>query len=401
MEILYAYSSCSNNKYSELFLGSQVMILQQAQKYHSLLTEGLRDNGVEIVCTSGLPVNRYLTKKLFFKREKETIDGIAYHYFGFVNLPLLRQAGILFGSFFRTLSFCRDKGKKTVICDILNISNAAAALIAAKSAGVKVVGIVTDLPDYLISVSEQKKSIHLLFSRLKTKINQLILRRFDAYVFLTEQMNSLVNKRHCPYVVLEGHVDINMAQRTNRIEDKAAEEVVLYAGSLMKKYGIEALTRAFIDAAPANCVLLIYGDGDFKQELMEVCKAHPQVRYMGVKPNDYIINEEIKATLLINPRPTIEEYTKYSFPSKNMEYMASGTPVLTTKLPGMPEEYAEYVYIIEDETVEGLAGKLKHVMSKSREELHEKGAEAKKFVLREKNNDCQAAKIIKLIMDLN
>ena len=58
------------------------------------------------------------------------------------------------------------------------------------------------------------------------------------------------------------------------------------------------------------------------------------------------VAEELKATLLVNPRPTTEEFTIYSFPSKNMEYMASGTPLLTTKLPGMPEEYHQYVLAI-------------------------------------------------------
>ena len=78
----------------------------------------------------------------------------------------------------------------------------------------------------------------------------------------------------------------------------------------------------------------------------KLAQQYPAVKYKGVAPNAVIVEEELKATLLVNPRPTGEEYTKYSFPSKNMEYMASGTPVLTTCLPGMPAEYNEYVYLL-------------------------------------------------------
>ena len=81
-----------------------------------------------------------------------------------------------------------------------------------------------------------------------------------------------------------------------------------------------------------------------------------------------------------------------------MEYMVSGTPVLTTRLPGMPEEYEQYVYLIEDESVEGLAQTLKIILDKPVEELHQKGQEAKKFVLQNKNNVVQARKVIEMVL---
>ena len=121
---------------------------------------------------------------------------------------------------------------------------------------------------------------------------------------------------------------------------------------------------------------------------------------MGVAPNDVVVEEELRATLLVNPRPTNEDYTKYSFPSKNMEYMASGTPVLTTKLPGMPEEYYPYVYLLEEESAEGMAKALKEILSKPAEELAQKGAAAKKFVMEKKNNISQAKKLLDMLNNI-
>ena len=107
-----------------------------------------------------------------------------------------------------------------------------------------------------------------------------------------------------------------------------------------------------------------------------------------------VVEEEQKATLLINPRPTDEEYVKYSFPSKTMEYMASGTPVLTTDLPGMPREYLPYVNLIREETPQGIAKALKEVLSRPEEALRQQGLEARCFVLEERNNVVQAKKIL-------
>ena len=80
-----------------------------------------------------------------------------------------------------------------------------------------------------------------------------------------------------------------------------------------------------------------------------------------------------------------------------MEYMASGTPVLTTKLPGMPNDHLPYVYLIDDESADGIAKVLEELLSKSKAELHAKGKEAKEFILREKNNIKQAKKLLDMI----
>lgn len=90
----------------------------------------------------------------------------------------------------------------------------------------------------------------------------------------------------------------------------------------------------------------------------------------------------MKAALLVNPRPIKPEYTKYSFPSKNMEYMVSGTPLMTTKLPGIPKEYYPYIYLLEDESPEGIARRLNEILNISMIERNEKAKEARKFVIK-------------------
>ena len=239
------------------------------------------------------------------------------------------------------------------------------------------------------------------YPRWLIRFNNYIINKFSSYVFLTEQMNKLINTKSKPYIVIEGQVDINMKDMPNRLINKYEKKIIHFAGGLHIRYGLKILVEAFIRANIENAELHLYGSGDFELELKELCKDNLKVKYFGIVPNDYIITEQLKSTLLVNPRPTDQEVTKYSFPSKNMEYMASGTPVLTTKLPGMPKEYYDYVYLIEDETEEGIVKTLKEVLNKSSEELHEIGFRAKEFVIKEKNNINQAEKIIELIKITN
>ena len=133
------------------------------------------------------------------------------------------------------------------------------------------------------------------------------------------------------------------------------------------------------------------------KELEQIAKEDPRVFYGGMLLNSQIVEKEMEASLLVNPRPIGEEYVKYSFPSKTMEYMSTGTPALTTVLPGMPKEYHPYVYLLEDESKEGIAKKLTEILTQSDEALFEKGMKARRFVLEEKNNVIQAKKILNML----
>ena len=77
--------------------------------------------------------------------------------------------------------------------------------------------------------------------------------------------------------------------------------------------------------------------------------------------------------------------------------MASGTPLLTTKLPGMPQEYHQYVYLFEEESILGYADTLRKVLSQPADILYEKGVLAKRFVLQKKNYVAQAQRVIELL----
>ena len=103
------------------------------------------------------------------------------------------------------------------------------------------------------------------------------------------------------------------------------------------------------------------------------------------------------ATIIVNPRQNNEEFTKYSFPSKNMEYLSSGVPVIAYKLDGIPDEYDDYILYPEDNSSDGLYKKIKSVLDMSEEERQSVGEKARCFVVENKNKNRQAQRIFEFI----
>ena len=188
-----------------------------------------------------------------------------------------------------------------------------------------------------------------------------------------------------------------MIQKNHLPFSEISKKEIVYAGSLQIKYGIQTLCAAFLSCAKEDEILHVYGDGEYAPALKELAAQNDNIVYHGNVPNTEVVEAELKATLLVNPRPSTEEFTRYSFPSKTMEYMVSGTPVLMTRLPGMPCEYAKYVYLFEKEDTEGIARKLREVLDKPLNELETFGQKARTFVLEKKNNVYQTNKIIDFV----
>lgn len=388
VRVLYASTLMSAETYSALFSRAPVKPSLAAQKYHALMTRGLVLNGAQVLALSAPPVSRLTSERRFVRLPQDAKNGVDYRYLPVLQLPLIKHLITFFSAFFCALGYLRKTD--FAVCDGLNIAISSGVRAAARLKRRPCVAIVTDVPEILAG------------GRTRTaRLNTKELAKFDGYVLLTEAMNERVNPNHKPYIVAEGQVDAAMSTRENLISDKTPQKTLLYAGMLHAQYGVVALAEAFSRVKDVDARLVFYGDGDATQALHEVAARDGRIELRGVADNETVVREELKATLLINPRPSGEDFTAYSFPSKNLEYMVSGTPVLTTKLSGMPREYDDYAYLFSDETVEGMAKTLEETIALSREALHEKGQTAKAFVLANKSNQAQTKRVLTLLFSLD
>lgn len=397
MKILYVSSVCSPKILDTIFDSSIIKPGQAVQKFHRLLIEGLSKHKTicQVEVLSSLPVTPKGNPKRFWNLPNEYWKEIRFQYIPFINLPIIKHLFVFIYAFFKVIfwHFFNLKKEKVIVCDILNVSIVWATFFASKLVGQPIAVIVTDLPIFMLSNDTKLSFIKKAY--LKTA--SFVLHRFDYYIGLTRQMNEVVNPFDKPFLVMEGLVDSELLLKQKDLSPENKKRILLYAGGIYEKYGVKNLIEAFMTLPQNDLELHIYGSGDLELEMLKYGELDARIKYFGVVHNSLVVTRLEKALILINPRPTTEEFTKFSFPSKNMEYMVSGTPLLTTKLPGMPTEYYEYVYLFEDVSVEGISKTLNTLVSKSDSELLNFGNKAKHFVLNNKSNVIQSKKIINFL----
>jgi glycosyltransferase involved in cell wall biosynthesis len=390
--ILYISSLCSDRLFEIIFKTSNDNSGQSIQKFHKLLVTGLSSqskNKVELLVS--LPItNRINKKKIWFlKKEKDFNSNITY--IPTINLPFLKNILDFFYTFFKVIFWRNKKLKnKFIIVDVLKLSPVFGAFLACKIRNIKIISIITDMPGIDVFQNTLKK-------KLKTLLINSFLTNCDGYILITEYMNEIVNPRKRPNIVMEGLVDFAMKSTKS---NKKIQKNIVYTGGLYERYGLKKLIEAFLKIDDKNLRLHFYGEGPMKNYIQNYTKIDVRIDYKGVVLNNILVKRQIEAFLLINPRPTDEELTKFSFPGKNMEYMVSGTPTLTTKLLGMPDDYLPFVFLIEDETIDGVRKSIENVLLKSDNELKEMGRNSKKFVLENKNNLIQAERITNFLNQL-
>lgn len=363
------------------------------QKFNRLIVEGLIKNGVDTKTLTSIPMNRRFSKKVFWNRPSEIEDGILYQYIPFINLPYIHHICLFIYTFFYILFWgIKNKNNKFILIDVLNVSICMGAVLACRLNNLHCIGVVTDMPGLTVGASGANGESNY---RFVSSICRLYLHSFDSYVLLTQQMNSIINTKNKPYIVMEGLCDSNISPNHINLRNNAIKSI-LYAGGLHERYGIRILTEAFMSLPNTNYRLIFYGSGPFVNELKKYAKKDHRIDYRGVASNEDVIKAECSASVLVNPRPTKEDFTQYSFPSKNIEYMSCGRPLLTTKLPGMPKEYYPFVYLFEEETIEGFKTSIKEILEKDEANLAEKGKIAQQWILENKNNIIQTKRIIEL-----
>lgn len=409
MKILYVSSVPSKKEfeYMQKMLKNNVDVTKYGMqesgfKFHHLIIDGILQNkNNQIYSLIGRAVSKKTHNGLYWKNSLEKKENIIYEHIGFINFPLIKNLLISLSYFFKTIKWInKNKNEeKCIIVDAAYITVIPFINLATKIKKCKKISIVCDIYEYMADVKDAREKSSKVHEYI-AKFMKSQYEKIDGFIFLTEAMSNVLNKKNKPYIVMEGLVDINMQVSENDLKKKTKKDVVMYAGALREQYGLKNLVEGFINYKNKNAELWIFGAGDYAENITKIQKKDKRIKYYGIVSNKEVIEKELKADILINPRPSNQEFTKYSFPSKNMEYMVSGTPVISTKLPGMPKEYYKYVYILEEDTKECITKMLEEVFKNSKEELHKKGMKSKEFVLNKKNNVVQSKRILDLCSEV-
>lgn len=313
---------------------------------------------------------------------------------GFCNLPVIKNFQKYFG-LKRSLKSWASKisGDKFVIVYSLDLAYLKAAIsLKKKDPTIHVCLIITDLPEYPGDSGIMYK-LYIKYFEKRPVYNTLI--KADSFVVLTDKMVDHFNLHNKPWVRIEGLYNFNIENPVAKCSKKS--RILMYSGTLDARYGIENLLNAFDLVRDEDLQLWVCGGGMGKLMVERCAQKDKRIKYFGILPHSRVKLLQMEATVLINPRNTSGTYNKYSFPSKTMEYFASGTPAILYKLEGIPDEYFMHCYSVPGNSIVNLAETITTVCNLDQNELDKKGEAAKAFIRNNKSAKAQCERVLKMI----
>lgn len=330
---------------------------------------------------------------LFFPRsefEYASIRGVNGAFFNFTYVKKYSIYHSIVKESIKWLDLHREEEVTILVYSMIYPYLKAAIDLKNKYSNVKVSCIVLDLPEYF---GDNTSWLYRVLNKKSTRQIYALVPKIDSFVLLTEYMKDKLNVDARPWHLLEG-----VYNPIEVISHKKKKKVILYSGKLDIRFGIRDLIAAFNKIDDKEFSLWICGTGLDQSFVETAAKNDPRIIYWGLMEQKRVFEMQRQATLLVNPRKGEEEYTKYSFPSKTMEYMASGTPTVMYKLPGLPADYEEYLILIPDNSQQTFATILKEWGCKEQTELDEFGKHAQQFILENKNSEIQAKRLMDFLM---
>jgi len=317
-------------------------------------------------------------------------EEIKYKYVAFNNVWGVRNFSRAFSLKQALCHFIKDEDhdKQIILYSPHTPFLEAAVYAKKKDPSIKICMIVPDLPQYM-NLDEKVSLIYKVGKRYDickfNKLNKYV----DSYVLLTEAMADKLEVGNRPYIVVEGIVDEDIFEKNEKQKRElkkapCTEKYIVYTGKMNRKFGVQNLVDAFCQMDDPNYRLILCGCGDADNYIAEKAKQDSRIIALGQVTPDVAHEWVLKADVLVNPRENNEEYTKYSFPSKNIEYLASGNPVVAYMLDGMGDCYREYIYLLENlsNNTKTLIDMLEYALQSNTSERDDRSNSFKKYARR-------------------
>lgn len=348
------------------------------------------------------PIAAYPKEKdIFIKKNNIDItDKINSLQIPFINIPIIKQITQVIGVYRGLNKFIKENISEDnkILCFNAFPHTALATIAISKIYKIESICILADLPIEVV----KRNFIGRCLRILDTRLTKWCILKFDKIVALNEQAIKIYADNK-PYIVVDGGFDIEDIEDIevdNNIYNKKYDNekvVMLYSGSLIDYNGIVNLIEGIKMSKSKNYILEIYGDGPLREYVENESLQDDRIKFMGYISNNEIMKRQCEVDFLINPRPTKDLLSRVTFPSKIIEYMLSGTPLITTKLNGLTKDYSDYVNYFENDDVQSISKTIDSIIAKDYRELKKKAICGKKFIINNKNWESQCEKIYEFI----
>ena len=363
------------------------------------LINGFRNKNIPIDIISAPFIspfpNRY--RKPFFKKfSKPSNSDIKYVCFNnFWGIRNFSRKKMCFNALKKFIAL-QDSEKILYVYSVHTPFIEAAVKAKKKDKNIKICLIVPDLPQYM-NLEKKKSLLYKCFKKIDStkfyKLNSFV----DSYMILTESMKEELKIGEKPYIVVEG---IFGGKNENQSVEKKRKQI-LYAGKIEEDFGILNLINAFKLINDQEAKLIICGSGQAYREVENSIKGDNRIVYKGQVSPEAASILMMESGILVNPRQNNSEYTKFSFPSKTIEYLSTGNAVVGYKLDGIPEIYSNFMFLVRDSSINSLKNILNDVLQAEQSEIDNRATLALMYFQKELSIDNVIYKLIKMNGDLH
>lgn len=340
------------------------------------------------------PYASYPINDFYLGKKEGYLGAVRNTEIGFINIPVLKQLHQAL-NVFRELVRKRNELDK-VLCFNAYFPVALPVLLFSFMFNKSVIAFVADVP---LDDNGNRPAIAKKIYKLFFLISKYLLSKFNKVIVLNKE----AAKKFCPnarYIVVEGGVETvePSIAHSEHYRLCMSPKIVLYTGALTSYSGIENLVNAFALLNEEDVQLHIYGGGYLEGWLSSEAKTMPNVIYHGCVDHSKALDLQKKAWLLVNPRTIGDDISNYTFPSKLLEYMQSGTAVLTTKISGITEEYNDALFITEDDSAAGFANAIRNILAAD-DKVIDNMRQKSWLILKSKTWSCQTKRILDFLED--
>ncbi len=171
--------------------------------------------------------------------------------------------------------------------------------------------------------------VNLLKSRLELKC----IRSFDKVVGLSAQVKSYL-KQSTDFIHVEGGVVWSKWIDFPKPDMDVNVRRFMYSGLLSPVAGVDIAVEASEKIEAENTELIITGNGELSDWIRERAAKDKRIRFLGRLEYEEYIKCLSKSHILLNPRNMSLPENKNNFPSKMLDYLATGRSIVSTRFSG-------------------------------------------------------------------
>ncbi len=317
-------------------------------------------------------------KQLIYRGGRDRLnDGTSVKFLPFLNLGPLKIATLGIASFAQTLAWSwrnRKAERRIVIAYNLNAPPAWPLWLACRLAKCEFVPFIGDIyvPGEVIADNWLRRLEFDTQKRIIPKVDGLLVANKAIVEDFAQGRESLL---------IEGGVPESFLRKFEGSAEREARAFhVVFAGQLSQLNGVELLLDAIAKVDDPSIRITIAGTGPLHERVKKAAMLDSRIVYAGLLPHRDLVEVYKSADLVLSLRRTDNQTHRYVFPSKVVECLATGVPLLTTCTGHAASEFGPFAILLDEETPEALAAKIEEVMAWPEARRGEIGQRAQAYV---------------------